>query len=367
MKILYLITQADGGGAQNYTLTLAKHFHGAIAAGDEAKGLFDSAKDSLLTTYNLEHLKRDIHPWHDFMAIWEIRNLVKTLKPDIVHLNSSKAGFVGSLASIGLKTKVIFTAHGFVFLEPMVWVKKSFYMALEKLASEFRDFVITVSEKDKAVALALKLISPKKISCIYNGLPTINFLPTHEAQKTLKINPNKFIFGTVANFYKTKGLDILIEAVALLPETVKQQSQFVIVGNGSELENCKFQIEKLKLNNSFVLPGNIPNARSYLKAFNAFVLPSRKEGFPYALLEAMQAELPIVATDVGGVKEALGDAGILAPPENPQALATAIEKIITDKTLQNQLSQKAWERSKLFTEEKMLTETKQIYAKLLDV
>ena len=82
-------------------------------------------------------------------------------------------------------------------------------------------------------------------------------------------------------------------------------------------------------------------------------------------MEAMQASLPIIATNVGGIPEALGDAGILVKPENPQALAGAIQSLLSNIPKQKDLSQKALERSKLFTQEKMLAETEKIYRKLL--
>ena len=145
MRILYIVTQADDGGAQTYTLLLAKHFGGAIAAGPSSVRLFEQAQNSGLTTFKLEHLKRSIIPWDDFFAVKEIRELIKNYEPDIVHLNSSKAGFLGSFAAMWLKTKVVYTAHGFIFNEPMVWVKKAFFIALEKVASSFRDFIICVS------------------------------------------------------------------------------------------------------------------------------------------------------------------------------------------------------------------------------
>src|SRR5262249_14800523 len=145
MRILYIITQADGGGAQKYVLTLAAHFKGAIAAGDEAKKLFDDAKALGLQTFELKHLKRDICLGHDCWAVREMRELIKSFAPDIVHLNSTKAGVLGSFAAIGLsakggsasggKTKVVFTAHGFRHNEPLFWPAKSFYLALEKVAS----------------------------------------------------------------------------------------------------------------------------------------------------------------------------------------------------------------------------------------
>lgn len=365
MRILYIITQADGGGAQKYTLALAKHFNGAIAAGNEAGKLFINAQSAGLETFELQHLKRDINLWQDAQAVWEIRDLIKFYRPDIVHLNSSKAGILGSFARIGTKAKIVFTAHGFVFNEPLSTPLKMFYLALEKVASSYRDFIITVSDADKKSALDNNLIAINKIQTIHNGLPQINFLSKDEAKRQLGISENKIIIGNTSNFYKTKGLDVLIEAVSLLSEDVKAKSEFVIIGDGSEKENLKSKITNLKLDASIKLLGKIDNASDYLKAFDLFTLPSRKEGLPFALLEAMQAGLPIIASNVGGIPEALGDAEILVEPENPKTLADALSTMIKDEQKRSDLSAKALERSKLFIGEKMLTETNTVYKKII--
>src|SRR5574337_45429 len=139
MKILYVITLADGGGAQQYTLELAKYFKGAIAAGTEEQKLFADAQAAGLPTFGLRHLKRNINPWHDLLAIFELRRLIRELKPDIIHLNSTKAGFLGSIAGWLAGTKVVFTAHGFRYLEPLSPAGKRFYLMVEKFASLFRD------------------------------------------------------------------------------------------------------------------------------------------------------------------------------------------------------------------------------------
>lgn len=365
MTVLYIITSADGGGAQTYVLSLAKHFSGAIAVGTKNNRLFQEATQAGLETYPLSHLKRAINPWSDFLAILEIRQLIKDLKPDIVHLNSSKAGVLGSFASVGLKIKVIYTAHGFVFNEPRFWPVKTFFLALEKVASSYRDYIIAVSEADRALGLKFGLITTDKISVVYNGIAPINFLSSGEARLKLNLTADKIIIGTVANFYKTKGLDILIEAVSLLPADLVEKCRFVILGDGPEKNNIRLMLENLELTKLFTLPGGIENADIYVKAFDVFVLPSRKEGFPYVILEAMQAGLPIVATDVGGVKEALGDAGILTPPEDPVKLAEAITNLINNHDLREALSAKALKQSQNFTEEKMLAETEKIYRRLL--
>jgi glycosyltransferase involved in cell wall biosynthesis len=365
MKILYIITQADGGGAQKYVLTLAKYFGGKIAAGAEDKKLFNDAITAGIRVYPLGHLKRNISPVSDILAIWEIRNLIKNLNPDIVHLNSTKAGVLGSFAAIGLKTKVVFTAHGFRFNEPMSYPIKNFYLALEKIASSCRDFIITVSDADKESALKNKLIDYGKISTVHNGISPINFFDRDQARAKLNLPTDKKIVGTIANFYKTKGIDVLIEAVNTLPKSTLEKTLFMIIGDGTEFENLKLRIKNLKLENNIRLMGKIDNASIYLKAFDAFVLPSRKEGFPFAILEAMQASLPIIAADVGGNKEALGDTGILVPSENPDALSRVINTVLRDSNTVRSISGKTFERSKLFTEEKMLEETKNVYEKVL--
>lgn len=383
MKILYIITQADGGGAQKYTLALARHFKGAIAAGQEAKQLFEDAKTTGLDVYPLKYLKRSIHPVFDCLALFEIISLIKKLKPDIVHLNSSKAGFLGSIAvglynlfsrlslspkiSGRLKTgiRIIFTAHGFIFNEPFLPITKWFFLILEKFASLFRDYIICVSDADKESALKHKLIDPAKISVIHNGLAPINFLTRDEAKKALGLRSDQAILGSIANFYKTKGLDILVDAISLLDKQFLNQIHLVIVGEGKERIFIEKKILEYELGPKITLIGKLSDAEKYLKAFDIFLLPSRKEGFPFVLLEAMQAGLPIIASKVGGIPEALEDAGLQVRAEDPKALAEAITKLLNDANLAAQFAQRAEQRSQLFTQEKMLGETKKIYEKLL--
>lgn len=349
MKILYIITQADGGGAQKYVLSLAKHFKGIIAAGEEAEELFKEAAKHSITTYRLKHLKRNINLFSDIAALFEIRGLINAYDPDIVHLNSSKAGFLGSLATIFLKTKVVFTAHGFIFNEPMPLWKKNFYVALEKNASDFRDFIITVSDADKKSALDVNLIDPKKIKTIHNGIEKINFLSRDQARTELNLPNDKKIWVTIANDYESKGLNIF--------ESFKPVSgtMVAVIGNTpgrQSLEEIKFL-------------GPKENAAKYLKAFDGVIIPSKKEGFPFFALESLEAGLPIIASAVGGIPEALGDAGVLIEKIDTESLAKNIEKEFLNESKAKELSQKALERAKLFTEEKMLNETKKVYEYLL--
>jgi len=365
MRILYIITQADGGGAQKYTLALAKHFNGEIAAGNEAEKLFDDALKSGLMVHRLKYLKRSIHPFYDLLALFELVALIRKTKPGIVHLNSSKAGFLGSLAGAFTNAKIVFTAHGFIFNEPFSPFIKWCYLMLEKFASLFRDYIITVSDADKKSALDNHLISPNKISTIHNGSPSINFLSREEACGKLRLPPDKIILGSVANFYKTKGLDVLIDAISQLNTDLLTKIHLAIIGEGKERILLEKKILEYELGPKVTLIGNLPDAAAYLKAFDVFILPSRKEGFPFVLLEAMQAGLPIIASKVGGIPEGLEDGGLQVPPEDAKALADGITALFSDANLKQQFALRAKQRSQLFSQEKMLEETKKVYEKII--
>ncbi|MDE2311648.1 MAG: glycosyltransferase family 4 protein [Patescibacteria group bacterium] len=365
MKILYIITQADNGGAQKYVLTLAKHFGGAIAAGNEKNELLTKAKTAGLKVFELKHLKRKVNLWHDLLAIWEITRLIKTFNPDLVHLNSTKAGLLGSLAGRLAGVKVVFTAHGFRYLEPLSPAGKRFYLLMEKLASRFRDRVIAVSQTDYNAAIVDRIIVSQKILVIHNGITQTEFYDQAAARAKLGLANDKIQIGAVAGLYLTKGLDVLIDAVAKLQSLWREKIFVTIIGDGPEYQNCQIKIADLGLAGQIKLTGNVDEAARCLKAFNVFVIPSRKEGLPFALLEAMQASLPIIAARVGGVPEALKDGGLLVPPENPKALAQALEQIMTDGNLATRLAMRARELSREFTQEKMLAETEKLYEAVL--
>jgi glycosyltransferase involved in cell wall biosynthesis len=352
MSILYIITQADGGGAQKYVLQMAKAFKGAIAAGTEASQLFADANKSGIPVFPLKYLKRSIHPLFDLLALFEIRSLIQKIRPDIVHLNSSKAGVLGSIAAWGTGTKVVFTAHGFVFLEPASPAKRNFFLALEKIASDFRDFIITVSDADRKAALEHRLIAPEKIKTIHNGLEKIEFKPANQARAELGLPEDKKILFTIANDYPVKGLDTLEKFANDYPIPGTVVAVLGYAPNRRSTPNIKFL-------------GVKANAAQYLSAATIVVIPSHKEGFPFVALEAMQAGLPIIATKVGGIPEALGTAGILIAPDNPQALAEAIKAELADESKIKSDAQKSRERGQEFTIEKTIEQTRYIYEKLL--
>ena len=369
-KIIYLVTQSEWGGAQKYIYDLATNlpkdrFDILVAAGEGDNELFNRLEDKKIPVYRLKHIVRAIRPIKDLLALFELIKLFKKEKPDIIHLNSSKISILGSLAAKSYKSKTIYTVHGWVFNEPLHAWKKKFYYYAEKLTARWKNLIITVSEYDHQIALKNKIADPKKLITITNGISQLNFLEAKLAKNELlaqHATQDKRLIGTIANLYPTKGIEYLIKAAA---ELIKNDSNliFIVIGQGSERKKLEQLIKNNKLTNNFLLLGKIDKAYKYLKAFDIFVLPSVKEGWPYTLLEALSAGLPIVATKVGGVPEIICDQknGLLVTAADEKSLAKAINELISNPKLVSSLKQNSLESSQRFDFKNTLEKTLKIY------
>ncbi len=375
-KLLYIVTQAQWGGAQRYVSELANALQGefevTIATGRREQSEF---RISNLESRNkeLKNLVREINPLRDILAIFEIANFLKKEKFDLVHLNSSKAGFIGALANVlaGRPSKVVYTAHGWVYLEPLPWLTKKFYLWLERLAAGLREATIVLGETEKQVALKYGTARANSLAVIPQGLDfsKLQFLPREEARAALGLETNAFILGTIANNYPTKGLKYFDEALQKIKFQIPQLRQ----GFDGQASS-KFQAAIIgesfgsKFDNLLML-GHKDEAYQYLKAFDIFVLPSVKEGFPFVLLEALAAGLPIVATAVGAIPEIVANnkSGLLVPPADSEALAEAIQKLLVNENLRQQLGAGALERSKNFDFQNTLEKTKSLYSLILKI
>ena len=374
IKILYLITQAEAGGAQRYIFDLAtnlknENYEVMVASGttsdyhDKKSWLLTKADEKNIKSYCLKNLVREINPLKDWLAYLEIKKLLKETQPDILHLNSSKAGVLGALAGRRIKIpKIIYTVHGFVFNEPMPSWKKKFYLWAEKFSASAKDKFICVSEFDRQTGIKNKIAPAQNFITIHHGLNQFKLLEKNQARESLKLPKDKIVVGTIANFYPAKGLIYLIQAAKIVTEKFPEII-FRIIGFGQLEKKLRAEIASLNLEKNILLGGKA-GAASYLKAFDLFVLSSVKEGFPFAILEAMSAGLPIVATQVGGVPEMIKDGlnGLVVPPAEPPKLAEAIIRLLANKNLAQQLGQQAAiDVKNNFSLEKMVRETEKIY------
>src|SRR3989344_815778 len=331
-RILFIITQSEFGGAQRFlyelTTRLDKEKYEILVASDsgEKSEFLNSLEQKSIKTKRLRFLKREINPIFDILGIIELMRLINKFKPNYLHLNSSKAGVLGSIAGFKIKLlrskkfkdlKIIYRIGGWSFNDPWpLWKKKIFVLA-EKITAGFKDIITMNNKSDYEQALRLKIKLKKELKLIHNGIDAlkIEFLPKDEArlklfknlsQKQPKIFQANFIVGTIANFYPTKGLKYFIEAVKILKinyDMNLEKIKFLIIGDGQERSNLESRIINYGLEKEIMLLGQIPEAFKYIKAFDIFVLPSVKEGFPWTILEAMAAKVPVIATSVGAVPE----------------------------------------------------------------
>jgi glycosyltransferase involved in cell wall biosynthesis len=377
-KILYLITQSIWGGAQKYVYDLATNlnpqkFEIVVAAGGDGE-LLKKLKKAKRKTYSLKYLKRSISPYYEIRAFFEILNLLKKEKPDIIHINSSKGTVLAALAGKMIKTKVIYTVHGSVFMASFPWLIRKFWLWIEKIFSRFKDKIITVSEFDRELWLKHKIVPSEKIVTIHNGLGPKDTKTSIQKLELLKIlnlksSTNYKIVGTIAHLYPEKGIEYLIEAAKILNHELRITNYeliFIVIGEGAERKKLEKLIRKYRLENNFFLLGEIKEASRYLETFDIFVLPSVKEGFPYTVLEALAAGTPIIASQIGGVSEIIENKknGLLIPKEDPQVLAQKIFFLINNPEIAQRLTEKAKESIKNFSLEKMIKKTENIYFQL---
>ncbi|MCX6779471.1 MAG: glycosyltransferase family 4 protein [Candidatus Magasanikbacteria bacterium] len=189
-------------------------------------------------------------------------------------------------------------------------------------------------------------------------------------QKILEFSPlaqnnikkDSFLIGTIANFYKTKGLNILIESFKKFIKT-NPNSKLIIIGDGPERNSLAKQIQRNNLNQQVILTGTLPNAHQYLKALDIFVLSSIKEGFPYAILEAMAAQVPIITTSVGSIPEILKNEenALIIQPSNSSDLASSLDKLIKNPQLAQKLSEHAHQTVKRFNLADTIQKTSSLY------
>lgn len=375
-KILFVITKSNWGGAQQYVFTLATHFKeegfevtvalgGTGEAGAQTGLLAERLKQQHIPIIFLTSLTRDISLSREFLSFFELHRIIKKINPDILHLNSSKVGGIGALAgrTAGIKN-IIFTAHGWAHREARNPVSKLLIWLASWATILLSHKTITVSKFDYHDSPVF--FSRRKIHVVRNGIRAHHILPKKEqAMADLKTIIPSFpkeipLIISVGELTKNKNHELLIGALARITEPFF----CVILGEGEEHVHLEELIATYKLNDRVALPGFIPNASSLLPAADIFVLPSRKEGLPFTLLEAGMAALPVIATATGGIPEITDDqnAGILFPNEDVEALTLSIEKLLRGKRLRTELGNTLKTRVlKEFSEETMLQQTEKIY------
>jgi len=301
-KILFVITKSNWGGAQRYVYDLAtalpkNEFEISVAFGQDGL-LAKKLREAGITTFQIKAMQRDVSISADIKSFFELLRLFRIEKPDVVHLNSSKAAGVGALAArLAGVSRIIFTAHGWPFAEKrnILWRLFAYLGSLATIMLSHS--TIVVSKNDLSVGKGIPFCNTK-MHLIYNGISTDTHFESGEKIRAA-FPAGVRITGTIGELTKNKN------QISLVEQAKNNPNMYVaIVGEGEEREMLEEKIKKYNLGDRVKLFGFVP-ADEVLRGFDIFALPSLKEGLPYVLLEAKAAGLPIVANRVGGVSEIL--------------------------------------------------------------
>ncbi|MFA5022738.1 MAG: glycosyltransferase family 4 protein [Candidatus Paceibacterota bacterium] len=335
-KIFYLITKGNWGGAQRYVYELATALPRAEFEVTVIMGEFETLEKKLagmgIKTIKIPELGRNVNFTKDLKSFWQLLQIFKQEKPQIIHLNSSKIGGLGSLAGrLARVPKIIFTVHGLAHNEERPGWQKTLIKFSHWLSFIFSHEIITVADCLREQIFDWPFVM-NKVTTIHNGLPPIKFFEKSVARREIFAGHNdRFWIGTVSELHPNKGLDLLIDAFsltvrALLGSSLGWSTNLMIIGEGEELDKLKRLARARRLEDRIHFLGRVEDARAYLKAFDIFTLTSRTEALPYVILEAGAAGLPIIASEVGGIPEVITDPelGILVPPGNVEEIKKSL-------------------------------------------
>jgi glycosyltransferase involved in cell wall biosynthesis len=339
-RLLILITLAEPGGAQQSVSlllpALAESFDVVVAAHGPGP-LAEAARQAGVSFVQLRHVRRPIHPWYDLLGLVELLRLCRRVRPDIVHAHSSKAGALGRLAATLARVPVrVFTAHGWAF-SAYGGMRGRFYAWLERRLRRLTTSFVCVADAVRELGLSARACDPARTVVIYNAVDATSFVPLRPPAGTPRVI-------SVGRFAFPKDFETLTAALA----RIGLDYQAALVGDGPELQRVKAELAARGLLSRVELLGARQDVHDLLATSDVFVLSSRSEGFPVSILEAMAAGLPVVASNVGGVAEAVvdGETGLLVPAGDAPALADAIERLLADPGLRRRLGARGRERAR---------------------
>jgi glycosyltransferase involved in cell wall biosynthesis len=318
-------------------------------------------------------MHREIRPPSDARAFLRLVALMRGGRYDVVHTHSSKAGFLGRMAaSVARVPHVVHTPHVFAFQMDTGKLLQRFYLLLERVAARATDRIICVSTEERDVALRMGLSHADAFRVVPNGIDGEAYANTGDAASSLRrrmgLRDDDFVFGSVGRFSEQKGFAFLLQAGQRVLER-NPRARLLLVGEGEKDLELRASSCRLGLGDRCIITADNRSDRGIYSTFDLFAMPSLWEGMPYALLEAMASARPIVATRVGGMREAIVSerSGILVPSGNSEDLAAAMIRIMEDRRLAAKLGAAA--REVVLTRYRvtdMVRQTSAIYESWLD-
>jgi glycosyltransferase involved in cell wall biosynthesis len=355
-RVCILTTDSSWGGTENMIAGLirglSRNFSVTLATLKGDNTLIEKAAPYCEQTFNL-NLRS---PWNAF-KLQKLMNFLRNGKFDVLHTFLFHANILGRVLGRLADIPVIISSQRSID----AW-RKYRHVLMDRWTAAWADHIVSNSAAGKKRLESVEKISPDKISVIYNGVfqnsSPVTFKP--------RVNGPPVI-GMVGNFRGMKGHDVFIEAADLLLQE-GHDLRFIIAGEGDERGKYEKLVRSLSLQGQISFLGFVSPIEEALQQMDVFVLPSDWEGFPVSILEAINADVPVIATQVGGIPEIIipEETGLLIPPRDAPALKEGILRVLEDTALRKKIIHNAKEMvSTRFTHEKMVDTTKHLYLNLI--
>ncbi len=367
-RILHLVTLSDWGGAQQCVFTLAcglgPAFDVTIACAPGGP-LVARAREAGIRVAEIPTLTRALHPLADAAAFGRLLRWLWRERFDLVHCHSTKAGLLGRLAArLAGVPGIIFTAHAWPFNEGWPSAVRVGATLAERTWARFTGAIICVAEHVRREALRMHIGRPEQFYVVHNGVD-----PALWATDRRPPEPETGEACTVlmvGRLKPPKDPATLIEAW----RRVGGPHRLLFVGDGPLRSPAEALARRNGLSDRIAFLGARTDVPVTLRQADIFALSSAQEGLPLAVIEAMMSGVPVVASDVGGIAEAVVDGltGFVVPPRDPAALAGALQRLLADPALRARMGAAAHARAlQRFTAERMVTQTAAVYEHVLGV
>ncbi len=291
-------------------------------------------------------LRRGIDLIADTKGLIALYRLMRRGKYVVVHVHSSKAGFLGRIAAKLNGIRTVYTPNGLYFLNPRSALSRRFFLLLEQVAGLLTDRLIAVSESERRIIVQNRTVPDRKIAVIPNAVDGgEGFRPNAQARQRvreeLRLRPEIFVVGTASRYSRQKDPTTFVQAARYVLDR-DDSTRFVWCGEGERRRQTEEFAREIGVFGAFHFLGFRHDIQDVMNAFDLFALSSIYEGMPYVLLEAMLLELPVVATDVVGNRDVVvsGETGILVPPSNPEAMGVAVLELAHDPVRRRTMGQR---------------------------
>jgi glycosyltransferase involved in cell wall biosynthesis len=360
IKILRIINRFNIGGptynATFLTRFLSDKFETVLIGGLPEEGEADSLH--ILNEYGVKpilipELKRNPNFFSDRKALRKIKTIIEEFKPDIVHTHAAKAGALGRKAAFDCKVPVVVhTFHGHVFHSYFGRFKTEVFRRIEKRLASRSTGIIAISEQQKLdLSEKFRIADKKKIEVIPLGFDLNPFQvdlerKRKETREFYSLDDNQIAVAIIGRLAPIKNHKLFLDSIEIVNRKTTKNPVFFIVGDGETRNEIEEQIEQIKLEQKIDirLTSWIHDIKSFNAGMDIICLTSNNEGTPVSLIEAQACNIPVISTDVGGVKDIIleDETGFVVPKNNPDKFAEKLRELIEDKKKHEKMSQNGW-------------------------